>query len=477
MPYERTEVSTQEIERQKEICARVRSALGGERFAMVDTYGCQQNESDSEVLRGYLRSMGYTMTDDEDKADVIAVNTCAVREHATMRVFGNVGALTHLKRVHPERIVILCGCMAQSEEIREQVKKSYRMVDLCFGPHELWRFPELFEKTLQVHGLSGAKGRVFDAESTESIAEGLPRERDGSVKAWLSIMNGCNNFCSYCIVPYVRGRERSRRPEDILSEFQSLTAQGYKDITLLGQNVNSYGKGLTEPIGFPDLLRRLDEVDGDHIIRFMTSHPKDATEELFAAMAGSKHCAHHIHLPLQSGSDRVLRQMNRHYDREAYLEKVRLARAYMPDLVLTTDIIVGFPGETEEDFADTLSLVETVRYDAMFTFIYSPRTGTPAASMPDPATREEKQTRFDRLVETANRISLEKHAEYVGKTVRVLIDGETGDKTNNLSARTRGGRLVHLAGDGGLVGRFADVRITGSSTWALFGERVENGED
>ena len=370
MPYERTEVSAQEIERQKEICARVRSALGsGERFAMVDTYGCQQNESDSEVLRGYLRSMGYTMTDDEDKADVIAVNTCAVREHATMRVFGNVGALTHLKRVHPERIVILCGCMAQSEEIREQVKKSYRMVDLCFGPHELWRFPELFERTLQVHGLSGAKGRVFDAESTESIAEGLPREREGSVKAWLSIMNGCNNFCSYCIVPYVRGRERSRRSEDVVREAEALVAAGYKDITLLGQNVNSYGRGLDEDVDFAELLRKVNAIPGDFRIRFMTSHPKDATERLFAAMAECEKCAPHIHLPVQSGSDRILRAMNRGYTAEKYLAQVDLARKYIPNLVLTTDVIVGFPGETEEDFLDTLALTEKVRFDSMFTFI------------------------------------------------------------------------------------------------------------
>ena len=477
--YQRREISQAELARQHGFCEQIRQRIDGEgRLALVDTYGCQQNESDSEILRGWLRECGFGLTQDEALADLIAANTCAVRGHAEMRVLGNVGSLVHRKARNPRLIVCVGGCMAQQDTRREKLRRPFRMVDMGCGPHEVSKFPELLYEAMERHGLRGDRGRLFMAEPSDGVvAEGLPRVRDGGVKAWLSIMNGCDNFCSYCIVPYVRGRERSRRPEDILSEFQSLTAQGYKDITLLGQNVNSYGKGLTEPIGFPDLLRRLDEVDGDHIIRFMTSHPKDATEELFAAMAGSKHCAHHIHLPLQSGSDRVLRQMNRHYDRAAYLEKVRLARAYMPDLVLTTDIIVGFPGETEEDFADTLSLVETVRYDAMFTFIYSPRTGTPAASMPDPATREEKQTRFDRLVETANRISLEKHAEYVGKTVRVLIDGETGDKTNKLSARTRGGRLEQMADDGGLVGRFADVRITGSSTWALFGERVENGED
>ena len=468
MPYERTEVSAQEIERQKEICARVRSALGsGERFAMVDTYGCQQNESDSEVLRGYLRSMGYTMTDDEDKADVIAVNTCAVREHATMRVFGNVGALTHLKRVHPERIVILCGCMAQSEEIREQVKKSYRMVDLCFGPHELWRFPELFERTLQVHGLSGAKGRVFDAESTESIAEGLPREREGSVKAWLSIMNGCNNFCSYCIVPYVRGRERSRRSEDVVREAEALVAAGYKDITLLGQNVNSYGRGLDEDVDFAELLRKVNAIPGDFRIRFMTSHPKDASHKLFDTIASHDKICNQFHLPFQSGNDRVLKTMNRHYNRAQYLELVDYGRKVMPNLVLTSDVIVGFPGETEEEFEDTISLIEQVRYDALFTFIFSPRGGTPAAKMEDPTPKEEKNRRFDKLCNVQNRISLEIHQAYVGKTMRVLVDGRDGE---NLTARTEGGRLVRLPGDDSLIGQFIDAKITGCTTWSLVGE-------
>ena len=425
MPYERTEVSAQEIERQKEICARVRSALGsGERFAMVDTYGCQQNESDSEVLRGYLRSMGYTMTDDEDKADVIAVNTCAVREHATMRVFGNVGALTHLKRVHPERIVILCGCMAQSEEIREQVKKSYRMVDLCFGPHELWRFPELFERTLQVHGLSGAKGRVFDAESTESIAEGLPREREGSVKAWLSIMNGCNNFCSYCIVPYVRGRERSRRSEDVVREAEALVAAGYKDITLLGQNVNSYGRGLDEEVDFAELLRKVNAIPGDFRIRFMTSHPKDATERLFAAMAECEKCAPHIHLPVQSGSDRILRAMNRGYTAEKYLAQVDLARKYIPNLVLTTDVIVGFPGETEEEFQETLAFLQRCAFAQMHIFPYSRRQGTQAASMPGQLSNAEKASRAHRGAELAQAMERSWLTGWIGQTVPVLFEEE-----------------------------------------------------
>jgi tRNA-2-methylthio-N6-dimethylallyladenosine synthase len=285
-------------------------------------------------------------------------------------------------------------------------------------------------------------------------------------------MNGCDNFCTYCIVPHVRGRERSRRPEDVVAEAQRLAQAGYKDITLLGQNVNSYGKGLEDKVDFPDLLRQINDIPGDFIIRYMTSHPKDATEKLFKTMAECDKCAHHIHLPLQSGSDRILKAMNRHYDRAKYLETVALARSYMPDLVLTTDIIVGFPGETEEDFNDTLSLVEEVGFDAMFTFIYSPRTGTPAASLPDPITRAEKQVWFDKLVETANRISAEKHAAYVGQTLRVLVDGTEGSGQYNLSSRTKGGRLVHLAGDTALVGQFVQVEITSSSTWALFGKLI-----
>ena len=317
----------------------------------------------------------------------------------------------------------------------------------------------------------GSKKRVFaTAKDDGAVAEGIPLRRDGTVKAWLSIMYGCNNFCTYCIVPYVRGRERSRLPEDVVAEARQLVAEGYKDITLLGQNVNSYGKDLDEPVDFADLLRMVNDIPGDFVIRFMTSHPKDATEKLFRTMAECEKCAHHIHLPVQSGSDRVLKAMNRHYDRAAYLEKVALARRYMPDLVLTTDIIVGFPGETEEDFADTLSLCEEVRYDAMFTFIYSKRVGTPAASMPDPNTRADKQRRFDRLTELANRISGEKHAAYEGKTLRVLVDGETGKEPYNLSSRTSGGRLVHLQGDPALVGQFVNARITTCNTWALYGK-------
>ncbi len=467
----RQEIPAAEIQRQKDICRRIRVSLGdGERFAMVDTYGCQQNESDSEVLRGYLGAMGYALTGDEEKADVIVVNTCAVREHAQMRVFGNVGALSHVKRVHPERIVVLCGCMAQSEAIREKVKRSYRMVDLCFGPHDLWRFPELMERTLQVHGLSGNRGRVFSAADAEAVAEGMPRARDGSVKAWLTIMNGCNNFCSYCIVPYVRGRERSRRSEEVVREAEALVAAGYRDITLLGQNVNSYGRGLEEECDFADLLRKINAIPGDFRIRFMTSHPKDATEKLFAAMAECEKCAPHLHLPVQSGSDRILKAMNRGYTREKYLHQVELARRYIPELVLTTDVIVGFPGETEADFLDTLSLTEEVGFDSMFTFIYSRRPGTKAAEWPDDTPRAVIQDRFDRLLESANAAAAALHAAQEGKTFRVLIDGRSKNGDYNLSSRTAGGRLVHLRGNESLIGQWAQARITGSNTYALFGE-------
>ncbi len=468
MPIARKEIDSARIDAQLAICRQIRAENA--RFpqpplALVETYGCQQNEADSERLRGYLREMGYAFTQDTAEADVIVINTCAIREHAEQRVFGAVGALTHTKRRKPSQVIALCGCMVQQPHIAEKVRRSYRIVDLCFGPHELWRFPELLQRVL------AERGRVFaTADDAGAIAEGLPIQRSGTVKAWLSIMYGCNNFCTYCIVPYVRGRERSRRPEDILREARQLVAEGYKDITLLGQNVNSYGKDLDTPIDFAALLRQVNAIEGDFRIRFMTSHPKDATEALFAAMAECEKCAPQLHLPVQSGSDAVLKRMNRCYSVEKYLSLVESARRQIPGLVLTTDIIVGFPGETEADFSDTLRLVEQVEYDAMFTFLYSRREGTPAAKMPDSATREEKQKRFDRLLEVQNAISAKKHAAYVGSVQEVLVDGESGDPYYNLSSRTGGGRLVHLHGDTAAIGTFARASITDANTWALFGE-------
>ena len=468
MPYERKVIDIGAIQAQQDICGQIFdkvTADGRRPLAMVDTYGCQQNEADSEKLRGYLAMMGYGFTQDEFQADVIVVNTCAVREHAEMRVLGNVGALNHSKKARPGQIIAVCGCMVQQEHMAQKLKQSYPVVDLVFGPHELWRFPELLLQVMTKHK------RVFATEKNDGVvAEGIPNKRDSGVKAWLSIMYGCNNFCSYCVVPYVRGRERSRRPEDVVAEAKELVAAGYKEITLLGQNVNSYGRDLGLDVDFSDLIRMINDIPGDFLIRFMTSHPKDATEKLFKTMAECEKCAHQLHLPVQAGNDRILKVMNRGYTSEKYLAQVALARSYMPDLVLTTDIIVGFPNESEEEFEDTIKLVEQVRYDAMFTFIYSKRVGTPAASMPDPYTREDKQRHFDRLTEVANRISGEKHREYEGKTLRVLVDGETGRDEYNLSSRTNGGRLVHLKGDKALIGRFVDVKITASNTWALYGE-------
>ena len=469
MRSDRKEIPTSELTRQREIMARIRAAAEAEmrpRLAFVDTYGCQQNEADSEKLRGMLSEMGYGFTRDESEADVIVINTCAVREHAEMRILGNVGALSHTKRANKDQIIAMCGCMVQEPGMAERIKRSYPYVDLVFGPHVLWRFPEYLERLL------ARRKRIFDtADDGGSIAEGLPVLRDGSVKAWLSIMYGCNNFCSYCIVPYVRGRERSRRPEDVLREARGLVDAGYKDITLLGQNVNSYGKDLGCGTDFADVIRMVNDIPGEFLIRFMTSHPKDAGIRLFAAMAESEKAARHIHLPFQAGSDRILAAMNRRYTKEEYLKKVELARSCMPDLVLTSDVIVGFPGETEEDFAETLDVLEKVRFDALFTFIYSKRPGTPAAEMPDDTPRSVKQERFERLLDLQNRISGEKHAQYVGRTVRVLVDADSADERADRLGRTNGGRLVHITGKAP-VGSFADVEITDSNTWALYGRLV-----
>ena len=434
-------------------------------LALVETYGCQQNVADSQKLMGMLREMGYAFTRDPFAADVIVVNTCAIRENAEKKVFGVIGQLVHAKERNPELTICLCGCMAQQEVVADKVKRSYRHVDLVFGPQALWKFPEL------LYEVRTSRRRAFSiADEHGSIAEGLPVVRESSVKAWVSIMYGCNNFCTYCIVPYVRGRERSREPASILAEVRELAEAGFKEITLLGQNVNSYGKDLDTPMDFADLLREIDKIPGEYLIRFMTSHPKDAGEKLFRAMAECFHVAKQLHLPVQSGSSRVLKAMNRGYTREQYLEKVRLAREAMPDLVLTSDIIIGFPGETEAEAMETISLVEEVRYDALFTFIYSPRPGTPAAKLPDPVSRAEKQVWFDKLLDVQNRISAELHRAYTGQTVRVLIDGASGDPDWPLSSRTRGGRLVHLKGPTERIGQYADAKIIDSNTWALFGE-------
>lgn len=435
--------------------------------ACVDTFGCQQNVADGQKLMGMLESCGFTFTQDPGEADLVILNTCAVREHAEDRVFGNLGALTHTKKENPEQVIALCGCMAQESRVSERIKRSYPHVNLVFGPHALWKFPELLWQVYE------SRKRVFSVDDEHgTIAEGIPVVREKGVKAWVSIMYGCNNFCSYCIVPYVRGRERSRDPQCVLQEVRELVAAGYKDITLLGQNVNSYGNDLDLGYDFADLLADIDRIPGEYLIRFMSSHPKDATKKLFDTMARCPHVAKQLHLPFQSGNDRVLKEMNRRYTRAQYLELVNYAKSVMPGLVLTSDVIIGFPGETEAEAMDTVSLVEEVGFDALFTFIYSPRPGTRAAEMPDPASRQEKQKWFDKLLEVQNGMSAALHAGYIGKTVRVLVDGESDDADFPLASRTEGNRLVRLKGDKGLIGQFIDVKVTDSNTWALYGEPV-----
>ena len=470
MERQTTIIPQADVERQLDFCekiAEVTATWAEKPLAHIMTYGCQQNEADSERLRGYLERMGYGFTDSAEDARIIVINTCAIREHAEQRVLGNVGALVHLKRKNPDLLICLCGCMMQEPTRVEEIKKSYLHVDLVFGTHALWQFPEMLHKRMN------QRKRVFySPDEAGSIAEGIPMVRQDELKGWVSIMYGCNNFCSYCIVPYVRGRERSRKPEIILEEVRALVEQGYKDITLLGQNVNSYGKDLDEPMDFSDLLEAVNAIPGEFLIRFMTSHPKDATHKLFETMAKCEKVAPVIHLPFQAGNDRILKVMNRRHTREEYLAKVADLKALIPHIVLTSDVIVGFPGETTEEFEDTLKVLEAVRYDSLFTFIYSPRVGTPAASMPDPMSREDKLANFNRLTALQDKISEEKHAEYVGKTVRCLIDGVCDDGKFDLTARTPGNRLVRLTGDKSAVGQFRDVKITDSNKWSLFGELI-----
>ena len=463
-------IPQEQLERQREFEQKIRALHEGRAvppLAMVDTFGCQQNVADSQHIMGMLEAMGFGFTDDPARAAVVVLNTCAIRDHAEKRVYGTLGALTHTKKADPEQVICLCGCMAQRPEVAEKVRQSYCHVDLVFGPQALWKFPEL------LYQVYTRRGRVFSvADEHGAIAEGMPVVREGRTRAWVSIMYGCNNFCSYCIVPYVRGRERSRDPEQIIAEVRQLVADGFKEITLLGQNVNSYGKDLDTPYDFADLLAALDAIDGDYLIRFMSSQPKDASYRLFDTMARCKHVAKQLHRPVQSGCDRVLRAMNRPYDKAKYLELITYARKVMPELVLTSDVIIGFPGETEAEAMETVALVEQVRFDALFTFIFSPRPGTPAAKMDDPVPRAEKQVWFDRLCDAQNKISEEIHAQYVGRTLRCLIDGQSDDSRWPLTARTAGGRLVHLVGDASAIGNYHDVKITDSNTWALFGEMV-----
>ena len=425
--------------------------------------------SDGERLKGMLEQMGYEMTEELEGADLVLYNTCAIREHAEDRVFGNVGAIKKLKQSNPNLIIALCGCMMQQEHIREKLFKSYPFVDIVFGTHNQYKVPEIFKSFL-------TRGKRFFADMTETneVAEGIPALRDNSAKAWLPIMYGCDNFCTYCVVPYVRGRERSRKSADIIAEFKQIVAEGYKDITLLGQNVNSYGKGLEEDINFSKLIRKLNDIDGDFTIRFMTSHPKDCTRELIDTIAECEKASKHIHLPVQSGNNRILKEMNRRYTREKYLELINYAKEKIEGLSLTSDIIVGFPGETYEEFCDTLSLVKEVGYTSLFTFIFSSRKGTKASLMDDPVSYEEKNKWFKELCDLQESIAANHSAEMKGKTYRVLCEGESKTLEGYMAGRTDGNVIIEFPSeDRSLVGKFCHVKVTESLNWLVRGELVK----
>ncbi len=466
-------VSDYELLRQREFCTKVNSVISkrysAPPLACVVTYGCQQNVADSEHIKGMLAEMGYGFTDERTEAQLIIFNTCAVREHAEDRVFGNVGMLKSYKLENPGVIIACCGCMMQQKHIADKIKKSYPFVDLVFGTHVVYKLPQLLFEALT------RKKRVFELPDTDgAIAEGVPVLRDNDKKAWIPIMYGCNNFCTYCIVPYVRGRERSREAADVIKEAKELVAEGYKEITLLGQNVNSYGKDLEPRVSFAELLRAINGIDGDFRIRFMTSHPKDCTKELLETMASCDKVAKHLHLPFQSGNNRVLRAMNRSYTREKYLELIDYAKQLMGDeLSITSDIIVGFPGETYEEFCDTLSLIEQVKFTSLFTFIYSPREGTPAAKLADPISAKEKGKWLRELLAVQEKISAENMQKYAGKTFKCFAygKGKTGD--NYIAARTDGNLIIEFEGSEDVIGSFLNLTVTEPMTYVLKGRLAE----
>lgn len=470
MEREKVLVSAEETARQKEYMDKVR-ALHEQRttkpLAYVHTYGCQQNVADGERLMGMLREMGCEFTDDTKRADIVLMNTCAIRENAEKTVYGMLGQLTHTKAANPDQIICLCGCMAQQPRVAEKVKTSYRHVDLVLGPQAEWRFPELLYRAYT------ERGRVFSIDDEPGrIAEDIPVYRVGGVSAWVSIMYGCNNFCSYCIVPYVRGRERSRASARIIEEARELKADGVKEIMLLGQNVNSYGLDVEGELSFAQLLSELDKV-GIERIRFMTSHPKDISDELIDVMASGKHICHALHLPVQHGNNRILQSMNRRYTREKYLERVEAIRSKVPDISLTTDLIVGYPGETEEEFEETCSLVEQVGYDSAFTFIYSPRVGTRAADMPDQIPEEVSSRRIQKLIALQKDVTHKRYANYIGQVHSVLVEESSRRDENQMAGKNEYNITVNFPGDKSLIGQIVRVKITSAGESTLRGERVE----
>lgn len=436
----------------------------------IVTYGCQMNEEDSEKISGMLKLKDYRWTKNKEEADIIIFNTCCVRENAEQKVFGNLGALKSLKKKKPELVIAVTGCMMQQKEMKENVAKKFPYVDIIIGTHNSYKFPEYLTRVL-----SGERPihEVWEKEpSLEEIENTMPIDRKSPYKAFVTIMYGCNNFCTYCIVPHVRGRERSRKPEDILNEIRDLVARGYKEVTLLGQNVNSYGKTLEEDLNFAGLLRMINEVEGLERVRFMTSHPKDLSDEVIDAIAECDKLCEQIHLPVQSGSSKVLKRMNRHYDREQYMTLVKKIKERIPGVALTTDIIVGFPGETEEDFLGTLELCREVEYDSAFTFLYSIRKGTPAAEYEDQVPDDVKHHRFNRLLDVINEKMAQHNIQYKDKVVEVLVEGESKNDSEKLMGRTRNGKLVNFKGNKENIGKLVNVKITDPKSFSLTGEEV-----
>lgn len=434
----------------------------------IETWGCQMNEEDSEKLSGMLKRVGYTKTENKEDAGIILFNTCCVRENAENKVFGNLGALKHLKKENPDLIIGICGCMMQQEGMADKILKKFPYVNIVFGTHNAYKFPEYLNR-VKTEGVQIKE--IFNKET--DIVEGLPIDRESNVKAFVTIMYGCNNFCTYCIVPYVRGRERSRKPEDILNEVRELVAQGYKEITLLGQNVNSYGKGLEEEVDFAKLLRMINEIEGLERVRFMTSHPKDLTVDVIMAIKECDKLCEQIHLPVQSGSNSILKKMNRHYTKEYYLDLIKKIKEEIPGVTLTTDIIVGFPGETEEDFQETLELVKEVGYSSAFTFIYSRRNNTPADMMLNQVSEEDKHHRFNRLVAAVNERVIAQNKAEEGNILEVLVEGNSKNDAEKLTGRTRTGRLVNFTGENVNVGELVNVKITRAQNFSLIGEVIK----
>ncbi|MBQ3639066.1 MAG: tRNA (N6-isopentenyl adenosine(37)-C2)-methylthiotransferase MiaB [Clostridia bacterium] len=460
---------------EREICT-LRLRAGNDRFAKETgsrrrayflTFGCQQNEADSEKLAGMAQDMGYDVTDTPDEADLIVVNTCAVREHAEKKALSTVGQFKHLKAKNPALVIAMCGCMVSQPHRAEEIRRRYPYVDIVFGTGSLHRFPQLLCERMEK-----SRRVLCPEEETLTVEEGIPVRRESSYRAWVSIMYGCNNFCSYCIVPYVRGRERSREPGEIIAEVEKLVADGYRDMTLLGQNVNSYGKGTAAGWDFADLLAALDRIDGDYRLRFMTSHPKDASRKLIDVMASSRHVAHQFHLPLQSGSDAILSRMNRRYDTAKYLETLDYLREKIPDVTVTTDIIVGFPGETDDDFEGTLAMLRRARFDMIFSFIYSPRKGTPAAEMAEQVSPEAQHERFDRMLALQNEIGTEKNQALLGVPVRVLCDGPSKNNPDLMCGRTEGNKIAFFKGETDDVGKFVTFRAERADAFAFYGEKI-----